>query len=262
MNIETANRLLQYRKKKNLSQEELAEKIGVSRQAVSKWERAEASPDTDNLIELAKIYGVTLDELISGSEDKKTGSRNTSESSDDSETCREHISFKNGIHVHSADGDKVDIRLGNINVHDKNGDKVHIGFDGIYIEEKGKSKVFTNQDGEVIINDDTDLFEHNRQIFHKIPFAPVVFILYLLFGFFNICGGWAAGWIIFFTIPLYYTLIDAIYKRNANHFAFPFLAVGVYLWLGMFYSLWHPYWIIIFTIPLYYCITDILKNKK
>ena len=43
MNIETANRLLQYRKENNLSQEELAEKIGVSRQAVSKWERAEAS---------------------------------------------------------------------------------------------------------------------------------------------------------------------------------------------------------------------------
>ena len=42
MNIETANRLLQYRKQHNLSQEELAEKIGVSRQAVSKWERSEA----------------------------------------------------------------------------------------------------------------------------------------------------------------------------------------------------------------------------
>ena len=39
MNIETANRLLQYRKKMNLSQEELASRIGVSRQAVSKWER-------------------------------------------------------------------------------------------------------------------------------------------------------------------------------------------------------------------------------
>ena len=64
MNIETANRLLQYRKKMNLSQEELAAKIGVSRQAVSKWERAEASPDTDNLILLADIYGVSLDELL------------------------------------------------------------------------------------------------------------------------------------------------------------------------------------------------------
>lgn len=64
MNIETGRRLCEYRKKNKYSQEELAEKIGVSRQAVSKWERAEASPDTDNLIMLAKIYGVTLDELI------------------------------------------------------------------------------------------------------------------------------------------------------------------------------------------------------
>ena len=64
MNIEIADRLLNYRKSHGFSQEELAEKIGVSRQAVSKWERAEASPDTDNLISLAKIYGVTLDELF------------------------------------------------------------------------------------------------------------------------------------------------------------------------------------------------------
>ena len=64
MNIEIANRFQQLRKKNNLSQEELAEKIGVSRQAVSKWERAEASPDTDNLILLSKLYGISLDELL------------------------------------------------------------------------------------------------------------------------------------------------------------------------------------------------------
>ena len=66
MKQETANRLFEYRKKNGFSQEELAEKIGVSRQAVSKWERGEASPDTENLIMLAKVYNVTLDELIMG----------------------------------------------------------------------------------------------------------------------------------------------------------------------------------------------------
>lgn len=64
MNVETANRLQMLRKKNGYSQEELAEKIGITRQAVSKWERAEASPDTDNLILLARLYGVTLDELL------------------------------------------------------------------------------------------------------------------------------------------------------------------------------------------------------
>ncbi len=64
MNIEIANRLVNLRKTNNLSQEALAEKLGISRQAVSKWERAEGSPDTDNLILLARLYGISLDELL------------------------------------------------------------------------------------------------------------------------------------------------------------------------------------------------------
>lgn len=64
MNIEIANRLVELRKKSGLSQEELADKLGLSRQAVSKWERAESSPDTDNLICLAKLYNISLDEIL------------------------------------------------------------------------------------------------------------------------------------------------------------------------------------------------------
>lgn len=69
MNIEIANRLVQLRKRNNLSQEELAGRIGISRQAISKWERAEASPDTDNLINLARLYNVSLDELLKTDEE-------------------------------------------------------------------------------------------------------------------------------------------------------------------------------------------------
>ncbi len=64
MNVETASRLVTLRKRAGLSQEELADKIGVSRQAVSKWERAESSPDTDNLLALAKVYGVKVDDML------------------------------------------------------------------------------------------------------------------------------------------------------------------------------------------------------
>jgi len=64
MNIEIADRLVELRKKNNLSQEALAGKLGISRQAVSKWERAEASPDTDNLIQIARLYNISLDELL------------------------------------------------------------------------------------------------------------------------------------------------------------------------------------------------------
>ncbi len=64
MNLETATRLMMLRKEHGLSQEELAERIGVSRQAVSKWERAESSPDLDNMVLLAKLYNVSLDALL------------------------------------------------------------------------------------------------------------------------------------------------------------------------------------------------------
>ena len=52
------------RKENNLSQEQLAEKLNVSRQAISKWEANKAYPDIENLILLRKIFDVTLDDLI------------------------------------------------------------------------------------------------------------------------------------------------------------------------------------------------------
>lgn len=64
MNIDMAKRLVDRRRAAGLSQEGLAERLGVTRQAVSKWERSESSPDTDNLIALAKLYGVSLDDLL------------------------------------------------------------------------------------------------------------------------------------------------------------------------------------------------------
>lgn len=64
MNVEIAQRLAAMRREQGYSQEELAERLGLSRQAVSKWERAESSPDTGNLIALAKLYGVSIDDLL------------------------------------------------------------------------------------------------------------------------------------------------------------------------------------------------------
>lgn len=82
MNIEIANRLLQLRKSNNLSQEDLATKIGISRQAVSKWERAEASPDTENLISLSRLYNISIDELLK-TEDILEGNSNYTYIEDD-----------------------------------------------------------------------------------------------------------------------------------------------------------------------------------
>ena len=56
--------LFYLRKKNKITQEELADRLGVSRQSVSKWETGEASPETDKLIALSDFYGVSLDELV------------------------------------------------------------------------------------------------------------------------------------------------------------------------------------------------------
>lgn len=59
------NHLFQARRKKGLSQEAVAEKLGVSRQTISKWETDETLPDIRQSKRLAVLYGLTLDELIS-----------------------------------------------------------------------------------------------------------------------------------------------------------------------------------------------------
>lgn len=57
-----------YRRQEKLSQEELAARVGVSRQAVSKWELGEASPDVNKLLALSRAFGVTADHLLNDEE--------------------------------------------------------------------------------------------------------------------------------------------------------------------------------------------------
>ena len=122
MNIEIANRLLEYRKKSGLSQEELAEKLNISRQSVSKWERAEASPDTDNLIELAKIYGVTMDDLLNV--EKPINFKK--------EEIVEHVTTKDYV---------IEINKDNNFHEDEDDNKIILKKDGVYINyEKTNEK--------------------------------------------------------------------------------------------------------------------------
>ena len=60
------------RRSRGLSQEQLAEILEVSRQAVSKWENGTSDPSTSNLCALAKLYGIPVEELLHETQDEKS----------------------------------------------------------------------------------------------------------------------------------------------------------------------------------------------
>ena len=64
--MQVGKQIQHYRKEKNLSQDELAEIIFVSRQSISNWERGATYPDIQNLLLLSKVFEVSLDQLIKG----------------------------------------------------------------------------------------------------------------------------------------------------------------------------------------------------
>ena len=61
-----ADKIINERKRNAWSQEELADKLGVSRQAVSKWESAQSVPDIQRVIQMAQLFGVSTDYLLTG----------------------------------------------------------------------------------------------------------------------------------------------------------------------------------------------------
>ncbi|MBR1731698.1 MAG: helix-turn-helix transcriptional regulator [Ruminococcus sp.] len=265
MNIVTANRLLQYRKLHNLSQEELAEKIGVSRQAVSKWERAEASPDTDNLILLAQVYGVTLDELLQGEEEPAVKEEKSETHEPDENTNyvkKDRVSFKHGIHVDSKNGDNVDISFRNgIHVDSKDGSSVHIDKHGVNVFDGEKVRAYTDEDGNVMVDEELEKHKKNKKIANMVPVWAIALGAFLAWGFSGVLCGWALSWICFLAIPLYHTLVDAIFERNAAHFAYPVLCVVFQMITGFLFNGWAWGWIAYLTIPVYYVIVNIIREK-
>ena len=59
-----ADKIIELRKRSGMSQEELAEKLGVSRQSVSKWEGAQSTPDINRILQLSEIFSVSTDTLL------------------------------------------------------------------------------------------------------------------------------------------------------------------------------------------------------
>lgn len=276
MDLAMAQRLVNRRKAAGLSQEALAAQLGVSRQAVSKWERSESSPDTDNLIALAALYGVSLDELLygeavdstddsqadDGAQDSDAGAK-ASDKAEEAEASTEHAGY--------SDKPLVDISLARgIHVIDPNkGEEVHVGPGGLHIdtlEDDGHS-VHTNDDGTVTIDGETfsswkeahDKLDHHGKHFrtkigrawNKFPFPALVALAYLVLGI--IYGAWSMGLFLVFLIPIYYALGDFIDRRHLSKLIDVVYSVGaeawfLYMWLCLGQP--HPAWVILITIPV------------
>lgn len=280
MNVEIAERLAARRREMGYSQEALALKLGVSRQAVSKWERSESSPDTDNLIALAKLYGVSLDELLyvdkSIEDDVEFEAADRAEQrqskdkpptsgihfEDDGDEV--HLSWKDGVHIKSAN----------------DGEEVRVGWDGIHISEPGgidwqaedasdghwgKPDSFSWSKAGIDINgehfnswdevqdkygDRAKSWKHEHT-WLKFPFPLLAIIAYLLIGFF--ANEWAVGLFVFFTIPLYYITVHAAYKRKPSQFVaavYPLGCIAWFLYMAFVLAQPHPAWVIFLTIPI------------
>ena len=236
MTIEIADRLIKLRKKNGYSQEELADKLGLSRQAVSKWERAEASPDTDNLICLAKLYGVSLDELLSTEEDIDTIVKEQVKADEESSEEKKDSS----ITLEDDDGSKVVIKGSHMEVLDK---------DGHIIKKKPKDKFLLWLD-----------------VFDGI-LSGLALITYIFLGAF--LNMWSSGWIFLFVQEIICSVIRAIHKRNANNVNVAFISIFTFFLVCLFLPthvvgfpahLWHPMWTVFLAIPLYHSIVGSINK--
>lgn len=286
MDLAMAQRLVDRRKAAGLSQEALAAQLGVSRQAVSKWERSESSPDTDNLIALAALYGVSLDELLYGeaasdADSSEDGSAETMDEAKEAEDSAEHadcgdkplvdISLARGIHVIDPNkGEEVHVGWNGIHVtNERKGEEVHVGPDGVHVdtlEDDGHS-VHTNDDGTVTIDGETfsswkeahDKLDHHGKHFHtkvgrtwnKFPFPALVALAYLVLGI--VYGTWVTGLFLVFLIPVYYAFGDFIDQRHLFKLIDVVYSVSaeawfLYMWLCLEQP--HPAWVILITIPV------------
>ena len=210
MNIEIANRLVELRKKNGYSQEELADKLGLSRQAVSKWERAESSPDTDNLICLARLYNVSLDDLLNTSENTDDIRREVKE--------RETIKEESNIPTKKPVDEKEEKR-------DKKLRYIESVVSGILFilaiviyffistfHESEWRRLWVIILIPVLVVSIISAVRKRR--FKQFAYPVLATLAFLVFGLYF--GNWHPSWIVFITIPVYYLVVEPIDRSIAE----------------------------------------------
>lgn len=214
MNLFTANKLTALRKHNGLSQESLAEKIGVSRQAVSKWERGEASPDTENILALSKLYCVSLDDIL--------GDKTAEEIIRDQEIITAPAENENALYSTKKSEPK----------------------------EAAKQN---KQLAEILKNEMKDLPAFGKKLLN-FPFFLVAIIGYLAIGFSIKVWHptWLIFLTIPAYYITALAFLQKTEKKMLLTLPVYLYAVIIFLVIGLLLNLWHPAWLIFLCIPLYY----------
>ena len=284
MNIEIANRMVQLRKQHGFSQEELAARLGISRQAVSKWERAESSPDTDNLICLAQLYHISLDELLLGAQEEPVQSRNDKEEKTvstvegDARCVQDYNEkvFRFTQQVNEA------VQDGPVFSQEEKADPFQeVGpapaapqppepdtapewgpeDNAVHFEEEqapagAADAVETKENKKAFYREAAQYFKRQRRdALHGLRgalmgvYPVVVLLVYLVLGY--AVHWWHPAWLLFLTIPTFYAGVWGSY---------PVLVTLVYLLLGFCFGWWHFAWVLYLTIPIFYVVGSHLRS--
>lgn len=216
------------RKERGMTQAELAEALGVTNKAVSKWETGEAMPETALLLPLSRIFGVTVDELLDG----KRAEPYYTESDFDGEKRAEHAGY-------GTDGEFDDENI-----------------DEFFMRQFMKKHLFTRG---------KDDFPKNTVDRIGGAVCALLFlsglVAYLLIG--TLRGSWHPYWVIIPACTLGCGIVGCIfdlvnkpkreYKISKGENPYVGTVCGIvmlsciitYLLLGAIGNLWHPYWIIV-----------------
>lgn len=262
------------RKKKGMTQAELADKLGVTNKAVSKWETGEAMPETSLLVPLSKIFGVTVDELLNGGKDSA-----------------------------APDGEPEKAEEYAENAQTEQADKSEGADDGKGAE--GKEEFFSNlkeflfKSGRIDDEDeDEELSEGhvfsrgcdgaNAKTSDKVCGLVCTFVFFAGLATFLTLGAvknlWHPCWVIVPVSAFLCGIIGIIFDlcnrerrekrlaRGENPYVgavcgFVMLScLSAYLCVGAFASLWHPYWLILVGgvafCAIAGCIGALLTHKK
>lgn len=233
MSYDFADRLIEMRRSRGLSQEELAKDLGLSRQAVSKWERAESAPDIGNLVALANIYDVTLDELVRGVDEVAEVEIETSGDGSVVDETAEAIEV-----VGAAEGSSASEVVETSETVDAGGsveavDAFAAGSEGPAtnadaVESAPEANEPSSPSQSDSASDATMPPPPEGSVPVQVPIAPPV---------------------------------QPIKRRNPLYtFPYALLVALIYLVLGFVFGLWHPGWVIFLTIPFYYWIASVITN--